>query len=257
MVSFLRPNFLRPNKGGTGDIDINLEILNSDVSGVFSGKGDLALREPMTEHIKATASFARALDRFDEENVVHTPCAKSILVEVPRFQNGARKRAAPSFVEPEIANPTSNVGTPDVAAGNPASIGGSSNDAAGQDAHVAREFNEVNSEIEAAHCSLPDAGTDTPSEENTREEDARDSELTRLWKAREPRTHEDIRFDSEEICFAGLDWSMLNVWDFFDTEGYAKHAADLLPAILKEPGEDIERELRTEKAAPKYYMPCA
>ena len=144
----------------------------------------MALREPMTEHIKATASFARAPDMLEEDNFVHTLCAKPILVEVPRFQTGARKRAAQTNVDPEIANPTSNVGTPDVVAGNPASIGGSSNDAAGQDAHVAREFNEVNSEIKAAHYSLPDAGTDTPSEENTREEDARDSELTRLWKAR-------------------------------------------------------------------------
>ena len=41
-------------------MDINVEGLNSDVSGVFSGKGDLALREPMTEHTKATASFVRA-----------------------------------------------------------------------------------------------------------------------------------------------------------------------------------------------------
>ena len=96
---------------------------------------------------------------------------------------------AQAKVNPEITNPTCNVGFPDVAAGNPACIGGSSNDAAGQDARVVDDGNGVDAE-------------------------AKDSELTRLLKEREAGTHENVRFDSDASELEDIDWSMLNVWDF-------------------------------------------
>ena len=66
-------------------MDMSSDFLISEVSRVLSGDEALALREPVPGRVKATPNFARARDQADEDNVLHKPCAKPILVEVPRF----------------------------------------------------------------------------------------------------------------------------------------------------------------------------
>jgi len=241
---------------GNGNMDIYVEGWNAEVSGVFSGKGDLALREPRAECKKATASFARAPDNSDEDSFVHTPRIKPILVEVQRFQTGARKGAAQTNVYPDVANPTRNVGSPDVAAGNPASIGGSPNDAAGQDTRVVVEANGVDEEAKDAQCSVHVSVASIPAAESTGQNQATDSELTRLWKEGEACTHENVRFDSEASNFADLDWSMLNVWDFL----IQRTTLSMQRIICQRSWKSLEltgRRRRSETDAQMFYMPGA
>ena len=67
-------------------------------------------------------------------------------------------------------------------------------------------------------------------------------------------SHEDVNVDSDASCFRNLDWSSINVWDFFDANGYAEYAVSVLPAVLAEPGSDRDSVVNGENRS-NFYMP--